>query len=156
MYMHLPDLVETRFAASISAASISGSPEVVTSFGTDSISMPLCRIQTESASELPDSSGNYLFNVKIEVLGSVDYSTGGDLAAQIEAHQKCVGAIFDHITSINISSLSGGANFAGSSTASTNSIEIYHARVAGLERDNDTAEGLLVDTINLEIYANEA
>ena len=152
-YHSIITLVEEALQANINAQSFvtSRSITVTDSFVGQLVDVPCVVVKCESTSEQPEQSGNFVASVEILMVGAMDPDNADTYEQNISSHRTNAGHIHRYITDTLTA-----AGLEAAVPSGSNGLTVYDVRLVGSGREINTADGVLEDSFNLEIYAKES
>ena len=151
-YQSVITLVERAFVSHLGNQSwlVSNGLNVDDSFGHPAASWPWIFVSCKSTAEQPEQSGNFMASVELLIVGRLDPDNASTYADNVNDHRDRVGLLHNYITA----TLTPGG-LEGALSGYSNGLKVYDIRLAGSEREINTAEGTLEDVFNLEVYCKE-
>lgn len=144
-------LLEETLLASINAQSWASGVTLLGSMGGEITNFPAIRVSAPKGTEEPPNSGNYAFDVDVEVFGRIDPDNDGTYATAVTNHVTLAGNVQEWITgTLNTST------FSSSVSGFSNTLTAYNVRLESFDRDIDFIEGVFQDTFTIEVYLKEA
>lgn len=151
-YQSIITLVERALVSHIGNQSwlASNGINVDDSFGSPLASWPHIYASCKRTAEQPQQSGNFMASVELLIVGGLDPDNASTYANNVEDHRDRAGLLHNYITdTLTPSGLEGALS------GYSNGLKVYDIRLAGSEREINTAEGTLEDIFNLEVYCKE-